>query len=114
MGKRVAFLVVENYVRNSGRSMKWTPNANLLKEDLNFVFIWVHLHDITIIAFTENGLSIMATKLGTPIMLDSYTSSMCLKSWGRLDYARTLIDIRADRGLKDEMIIAITNVEDDG
>ncbi|GJZ77851.1 hypothetical protein Tco_0642523 [Tanacetum coccineum] len=61
-----------------------------------------------------NGLSLMATKLGNPIMLDSYTSSMCLQSWGRMDYARALIDIRVDRELKEDMVIAIPNVEDDG
>ncbi|GKA46614.1 hypothetical protein Tco_0739497 [Tanacetum coccineum] len=59
------------------------------------------------------GLSVMATKLGNPIMLDSYTSSMCLLSWGRMDYARALIDIRAHRELKEDMIIAIPNMKDD-
>ncbi|PWA64963.1 reverse transcriptase domain-containing protein [Artemisia annua] len=52
--------------------------------------------------------------LGILIMLDSYTSSMCLQSWGRMDFACALIDIRADRELKDEMVMAIPNVEDDG
>nr|GEW38235.1 hypothetical protein [Tanacetum cinerariifolium] len=42
---------------------KWTPNANLLKEDLNLVLIWVTFHDIPIMAFTTNGLRVMATKL---------------------------------------------------
>ncbi|GJX82415.1 hypothetical protein Tco_0331896 [Tanacetum coccineum] len=35
-------------------------------------------------------------------------------SWGRMDYARALIDIRADRELKEDMVIVIPNVEDDG
>ncbi|GJT86370.1 hypothetical protein Tco_1068087 [Tanacetum coccineum] len=56
----------------------------------------------------------MDTKLGNPIMLDSYTSSMCLQSLGHMDYARALIDIRANRELKEDMVIAIPNVEDDG
>ncbi|GJS66640.1 ATPase, F1/V1/A1 complex, alpha/beta subunit [Tanacetum coccineum] len=49
---------------------KWTPNANLLKEDLKSVLIWVKFHGIPIVAFTANGLSVMTTKLGNPIMLD--------------------------------------------
>ena len=61
-------------------------------------------------AFNEDGLSAKNTKLGTLIMLDFYTSYMYLQSWGRLDYARAVIEIRADRELKDEMIIAIPNV----
>nr|GEV64048.1 probable inactive poly [ADP-ribose] polymerase SRO5 isoform X2 [Tanacetum cinerariifolium] len=42
---------------------KWTPNANVLKEDLNLVLIWVRFHDIPIVGFTVDGLSVMATKL---------------------------------------------------
>ncbi|GJU83901.1 zinc knuckle CX2CX4HX4C containing protein [Tanacetum coccineum] len=69
---------------------------------------------LVIVAFTANGLSPMATKLGNPIFLDSYTSFMCLQSWGHMDYACALIDIRVGRELKDEMVIAIPNMEDDG
>ena len=47
----------------------------------------------------------MANKLGKPIMLDSYTSTMCMKFQGHLNYARMLIDIRVDREFKDNMVI---------
>ncbi|GJT74838.1 putative reverse transcriptase domain-containing protein [Tanacetum coccineum] len=156
VGKRVAFSVVENYVKNAWKKFglvcvmmkskgffsfkfasiegmngvlenglwfiryapiilkKWTPNVDLLKEDMNSFPIWVKFYDIPIVAFTADGLSVMDTKLGNPIMLNSYTSSMCLQSWGRMDYARALIDIRADRELKEDMIIAILNGKDDG
>ncbi|GJX71051.1 reverse transcriptase domain-containing protein [Tanacetum coccineum] len=127
-GKRVAFSVVEYYVKNVwvlGNGLwfirlipiilkKWMPTSNLLNEDLNLVPIWVKLHDILIVVFTPDGLSAMATKLGNPIMLDLYTSSICLQSWGRMDYARALIDVMVDQELKEEMVIAIPNVEDDG
>nr|GEU71402.1 hypothetical protein [Tanacetum cinerariifolium] len=86
---------------------KRTPNANLLKEDLKSIPIWVKFHDILIVAFTVDGLSVMATKIGNPIMLDSYTVSTCLHSWSRMDYARALIDIRVDRELKEDMVIVI-------
>ncbi|GJV22024.1 hypothetical protein Tco_1371044 [Tanacetum coccineum] len=68
-GKKITFLVVENYVRNAWKKygIKCTPIANLLKQDLNSVPIWVKLRDIPIVAFTEDGLSVMATKLGTPL-----------------------------------------------
>ncbi|GKC01501.1 ATPase, F1/V1/A1 complex, alpha/beta subunit [Tanacetum coccineum] len=42
---------------------KWTPTANLLKEDLNSVPILVKLHDILIVAFIADGLSAMTSKL---------------------------------------------------
>nr|GEX30257.1 ankyrin repeat-containing protein [Tanacetum cinerariifolium] len=35
-----------------------------------------------VIAFSEDGLSVIAIKLCTPLMLGSYTSDMCMQSWG--------------------------------
>ncbi|GJR07299.1 hypothetical protein Tco_0530283 [Tanacetum coccineum] len=32
---------------------------------------------------SEDSLSVIATKLDIPLMLDSYTSDMCMQSWGR-------------------------------
>ncbi|GJV11018.1 hypothetical protein Tco_1352559 [Tanacetum coccineum] len=52
-------------------------------------------------------LSAIATKLGTPLMLDSYTSDMCMQSWGRSSYARVMIELRADVELKDNIVMAI-------
>ncbi|GJV89083.1 hypothetical protein Tco_1533021 [Tanacetum coccineum] len=47
-------------------------------------------------------------------MLDSYTNTMCIDSWGRLDYARALIDVKAHRPFKDNMVIVIPYVEGSG
>ncbi|GJX25935.1 ARID DNA-binding domain-containing protein [Tanacetum coccineum] len=75
---------------------KWHPDENLLKEDVSTVPVWVKLHGVLVMAFSEDGLSAIATKLGTLLMLDSYTSDMCMQSWGRSSYARVMIELRAD------------------
>ncbi|GKF47743.1 copia protein, partial [Tanacetum coccineum] len=67
---------------------KWNSDVDLLKEDVGNVLVWVKLHGVPITAFSEDGLSAIATKVGTPLMLDSYTSGMCLQSWGKSSYAR--------------------------
>ncbi|GKC44051.1 hypothetical protein Tco_1061773 [Tanacetum coccineum] len=54
-----------------------------LQEDVSTVSVWVKLYSVHVMAFSEDGLSAIATKLSTPLMLDSYTSDMCLQSWGR-------------------------------
>ncbi|GJT54526.1 hypothetical protein Tco_0989580 [Tanacetum coccineum] len=41
---------------------------------------WDKLHGVPLRAFSEDGLSDIATKLDTPLMLDSYTSVMILMS----------------------------------
>ncbi|GKC57375.1 cytokinin dehydrogenase 3-like protein, partial [Tanacetum coccineum] len=51
-------------------------------EDVSTVPVWVKLHGVPVTACSEDGLSAIATKLGTPLMLDSYTSDMCMQSWG--------------------------------
>nr|GEW49440.1 hypothetical protein [Tanacetum cinerariifolium] len=45
--------------------------------------------------------------VGKPITLDSYTSNMCVSSWGRSTYARVLIEVSAENELKDELVVAI-------
>nr|GFC59974.1 hypothetical protein [Tanacetum cinerariifolium] len=61
---------------------KWHPDENLLKEDVRTVTVSVKLHGVPVTAFSDDGLSAIATKLGTPLMLDSYTADMCTQSWG--------------------------------
>ncbi|GJX74194.1 hypothetical protein Tco_0312789 [Tanacetum coccineum] len=68
LGKRVAYPIVANYVKNS-----WSKYGLRL----------VRMDSIT-------------TKLSTTLMLDSHTSDMCMESWGRSSYARALIELRAD------------------
>nr|GEV55260.1 hypothetical protein [Tanacetum cinerariifolium] len=55
----------------------------------------------------KDGLSTIAMKLGTPLMLDSYTSDMCLQSWGGSSYARAMIELRANVELKDTIVVAM-------
>ncbi|GJR13545.1 putative reverse transcriptase domain-containing protein [Tanacetum coccineum] len=70
---------------NSRRGPKFTwEHVNLLKEDVGIILVWVKLHGVPIMAFSEDGLSVIATKLDTPLILDSYTSDMCMQSWDRL------------------------------
>ncbi|GJT24511.1 putative reverse transcriptase domain-containing protein [Tanacetum coccineum] len=133
LGKRVAYPVVANYVKNTWDGLdamlengpwfirnnllilkKWHPDANLLKEDVGNVPVWVKLHGVPVTAFSEDGLSVIATKLGTPLMLDSYTSDMCMQSWGRSSYTRAMIELRADAELKDNVVVAMPKITGDG
>nr|GEY76170.1 hypothetical protein [Tanacetum cinerariifolium] len=99
MPLNVAYPVVANYIKNTWDAMlengpwfirnnplilkKWHSDKNLLKEDVSTILVWVKLHGVPVTAFNDYGLSAIATKLGTPLMLDSYTSDMWMQSWGR-------------------------------
>ncbi|GKB95872.1 beta-caryophyllene synthase [Tanacetum coccineum] len=69
------------FIRNNPLILKkWHPDENLLKKDVSTVPVWVKLHGVPVTAFSEDDLSAIATKLGTSLMLDSYTSDMCMQS----------------------------------
>ncbi|GJX06681.1 hypothetical protein Tco_0194613 [Tanacetum coccineum] len=59
-------------------------------------------------------LSAIATKLGTPLMLNSYTYDMCMQSWGRSSYVRVMIELRADVELKDNIIVDMSKITGEG
>ncbi|GJY14583.1 hypothetical protein Tco_0385005 [Tanacetum coccineum] len=148
IGKRLAFPIVENYVKNAWEKYGiervmlqngffffqfatkegmervlengpwlirlvpiilniWTPNARLKKDEITTVPIWVKLHNVPIVAYSEIGLSLITTHIGKPIMLDGYTSNMCVNSWGHNSYARALIEVSAKSALTDSMVVAI-------
>ncbi|GJW64181.1 retrotransposon protein, putative, ty1-copia subclass [Tanacetum coccineum] len=127
LGKRVAYPVVANYVRNTWgkygliRSM-FSSSTGLFSFQFNSVEgldailenVWVKLHGVPITTFSEDGLSAIATKLGTPLMLDSYTSDMCMQSWGMSSYARTMIELQADVELKDNIVAAMPKITGEG
>nr|GEU69168.1 hypothetical protein [Tanacetum cinerariifolium] len=92
LGKKVAYPVVANYFRNSWDAMfengpwfirnnsfilkKWHPDENLLKKDVSTVPIWVKLHGLPVTAFSEDGLSAIATKLADVELKDNIGVAM--------------------------------------
>ncbi|GJS36480.1 zinc knuckle CX2CX4HX4C containing protein, partial [Tanacetum coccineum] len=124
IGKRMAFLVVgkiwfggcskERTMMNCNSPIilkKWTMNTRLCKDELTSILVWVKIHDVPIQVFSEDGLSIITSQIGKPIMLDSYTSSMCIESWGTSSFARCLIEINADDVLKESLTMGVPLIE---
>ncbi|GJW39768.1 hypothetical protein Tco_0065613 [Tanacetum coccineum] len=112
VGKKVAFPLVKT--RNIPLMLtKWSPNMVLSKDKVTRVPVWVKLHKVPVVAYSEDGLSLIATQIGNPIMLDAYTSSMCADEWGRMGYARALVEVCAEKELKKEVVMAIPNIEDE-
>ncbi|XP_021987007.1 uncharacterized protein LOC110883597 [Helianthus annuus] len=92
----------------------WSTNMELKKEELKKIPIWVKLHDVPLAAYTEEGLSLIASKVGIPKLLDNETAKMCSDSWGRSSYARAIIEVDASKDLKGTVSVAIPNIEDGG
>nr|GEW84627.1 hypothetical protein [Tanacetum cinerariifolium] len=93
---------------------EWTPNTILKKDEIKRVPVWVKMHHVPIVAYSDIRLSLITTQIRKPFMLDSYKSNMCLHSWGRSTYARALIEILADVDLMDSLVIAIPRCDKEG
>ncbi|GKE44277.1 hypothetical protein Tco_1471561 [Tanacetum coccineum] len=112
IGKRLAFPIVENYVKNTWA--KFGLERVMLQNGF-FLFQFstregmekIKLRNVPIVAYSEIGLSLITTKIGRLIMLDSYTSSMCLKSWGRNTYVRALVEVSSANALLESLVIVI-------
>ncbi|GKC63834.1 SGNH hydrolase-type esterase domain-containing protein [Tanacetum coccineum] len=76
-----------------------TVNGLWFKE-LTRIPIWVKLHDVPIQVFEEYGISLIATYLGKPIMLDSYKSSMCIPDLDRPESVITKEVWRVSKGFQ--------------
>ncbi|XP_021991414.1 uncharacterized protein LOC110888182 [Helianthus annuus] len=93
---------------------KWSPKVSLKKEGIKTIPLWVKLHNVPIAVYTDDGLSLLASKIGVPKKLDSYTADMCADNWGRSSYARAMIEVSAESDLKDYITLAIPKMDEDG
>ncbi|GJW68309.1 hypothetical protein Tco_0122733 [Tanacetum coccineum] len=55
---------------------KWSPNLSLTKDKVSKVPVWVKMHKVPVVAYSEDGLSLIATQVGKPVMLDACTSTI--------------------------------------
>ncbi|PWA69020.1 RNA-directed DNA polymerase, eukaryota, Reverse transcriptase zinc-binding domain protein [Artemisia annua] len=56
--------------------------------------------NIPLEAWSVDGISALASSLGNPLIMESMTATMCHKGFGRLDYARVLVEMDAMKEFK--------------
>ena len=59
---------------------KWSSSLSLKKGEVTKVPIWVKMYNVPVLAYSGDGLSLIATQIGKPILLDAFTSSICFES----------------------------------
>nr|GEW13295.1 zinc knuckle CX2CX4HX4C [Tanacetum cinerariifolium] len=62
----------------------------------------------------EDDISLIATFIGQHVMLDSYTSSMCIDSWGRSSFARYLIEVNFKVDRVDVVTVGVPSLTGEG
>ena len=66
------------------------------------------------VAYTSDGLSLIASKIVITMMLDYYTNTICLESWGSSSYAKALIEINASKDLCENLVCAVPKLVEEG
>ncbi|GJW15824.1 hypothetical protein Tco_0019957 [Tanacetum coccineum] len=64
---------------------------------------------IPIEGWSVEGISALASSLGKPKIMDEITAHMCQNGVGRTDYARVLVEIEANKELKDVIKVEYTD-----
>ncbi|PWA55018.1 ATPase, F1/V1/A1 complex, alpha/beta subunit, Zinc knuckle CX2CX4HX4C [Artemisia annua] len=75
---------------------KWTPDVSLTKSKVTKVLVWIKLHNVPLLAYSEDGLSFIATQVG------------------HISFARALVELSSDSELKREVTMAIPKEDDSG
>ncbi|GKC09661.1 RNA-directed DNA polymerase, eukaryota, reverse transcriptase zinc-binding domain protein [Tanacetum coccineum] len=88
---------------------KWDPSMSLDKSEPSKIPLWVKLRNLPLEAWTTMGISVVASRLGTPLIMDQVTTSMCKGGTGRFGFARVLIDVEAVKGIPDKVEILYKN-----
>ncbi|GKA33100.1 RNA-directed DNA polymerase, eukaryota, reverse transcriptase zinc-binding domain protein, partial [Tanacetum coccineum] len=84
---------------------KWSIDMCLDKAEPKKIPVWVKLRNVPMEAWSVKGISALASSVGKPIIMDEITTKMCMTGVGRVGFARVLVEIDAEKGIKDRIEI---------
>ncbi|GJX64970.1 RNA-directed DNA polymerase, eukaryota, reverse transcriptase zinc-binding domain protein [Tanacetum coccineum] len=84
---------------------KWDIHVCLDKREPVNLPIWVRLCNVPLESWTTNGISALASRIGKPLVMDNVTAEMCKIGFGRVRYARVLVEVSAKKSLLNEIEI---------
>ncbi|GKD77672.1 RNA-directed DNA polymerase, eukaryota, reverse transcriptase zinc-binding domain protein [Tanacetum coccineum] len=64
-------------------------------------------------AWSSVGLSVFASRIGTPLIMDAMTTRMCNQRIGSLGYDKVLVEVNADKGLEDHIDVLYKRKDND-
>ncbi|GKD76560.1 RNA-directed DNA polymerase, eukaryota, reverse transcriptase zinc-binding domain protein [Tanacetum coccineum] len=84
---------------------KWDPSVILDRNEPNTLPLWIKLMNPPLEAWSNVGLSALASGIGNPLIMDAMTTRMCNQGIGSFGYARILVEAKADKGLENHIEI---------
>ncbi|GJZ32020.1 zinc knuckle CX2CX4HX4C containing protein [Tanacetum coccineum] len=84
---------------------RWVTGICLDKPEPARIPLWVKIYNVPLEAWNVEGISRIASRIGTPIIMDKVTTSMCERGYGRASFARVLIEVDVAEGIVDSVEI---------
>ncbi|GJV14338.1 RNA-directed DNA polymerase, eukaryota, reverse transcriptase zinc-binding domain protein [Tanacetum coccineum] len=76
---------------------KWDPEVVIEKETSCKIPVWIRLYNVPLEAWSIKGIGAISSRLGRPIRMNQMTTEMCKDGFGRLGYARVLVEVDAGK-----------------
>nr|GEU53086.1 zinc knuckle CX2CX4HX4C [Tanacetum cinerariifolium] len=76
---------------------KWNHEIGMQMSEHSKIPIWVIMTDVPLEAWSADAISALASSLGNPLIMDIVIATICHNGMGRLDYARVLVKMDADK-----------------
>nr|GFC04330.1 RNA-directed DNA polymerase, eukaryota, reverse transcriptase zinc-binding domain protein [Tanacetum cinerariifolium] len=84
---------------------RWVAGICLSKPEPARLPLWVKIYNVPLEAWNVEGISRIASRIGTPIIMDKVTTVMCQRGYERASFARVLIEVDAANGIVDTVKI---------
>nr|GEV97110.1 zinc knuckle CX2CX4HX4C [Tanacetum cinerariifolium] len=88
---------------------KWDINVCLDKTEPNTIPLWVKICNVPLEAWIIKEISVLASRVGKPLVIDNVTASMCRMGIGRVGFARVLVEVTAKKPLSTGVKIVYKN-----
>ncbi|GJS12514.1 putative ribonuclease H-like domain-containing protein [Tanacetum coccineum] len=107
--KEVLEMIVECSSSSFIMREKWDINMNIHKIEPDKFPLWVILCNLPLEAWSINGISALASRIGKPMIMDAMTTNMCKHRIGRIGYARVLVEVQDKKGLPKKIKVVYQN-----
>ncbi|GJX39636.1 RNA-directed DNA polymerase, eukaryota, reverse transcriptase zinc-binding domain protein [Tanacetum coccineum] len=75
------------------------------KGGIKEILVWVKMMNVPMEAWSVKGISALASGIGKLVIMDEITTKMCVTRVGRISFARVLVELDVENGIKDKIEI---------
>nr|GFA21886.1 hypothetical protein [Tanacetum cinerariifolium] len=88
---------------------KWDHSVNLDKKEPTTLPLWIKIMSPPLEAWSNKVMSALASRIGSPLIMDAMTTRTCTQGFGSLGYARVLVEATTGKRLDDHINVLYKN-----